>query len=199
MIGLGQVVSPDYFLSMYQGYPNPISVAMSEYNSADLEVSVDNGTIDGSNGSYTVTPQRTGKLKISVSSQGKNLGNVEFTVYEVPEPKIDFKGIKSGSTVTKSNLISKGTPRLTTTEMMKLFKGIKYRVNGFDVLVSSKSGNSHISKQCKTLVTGKGREAIESCESGDVVTISNIKYIRFGDSTGKKGKVHEASMTFNIK
>ena len=57
-----------------------MSIAASGYAASDLDVSIDNGTITGSNGSYTVRPDHPGSATITLSSKGKDIQKTEFRV-----------------------------------------------------------------------------------------------------------------------
>ncbi len=64
-------VAPVKMNVLYLGVDNPMSIAASGYAASDLDVSIDNGTITGSNGSYTVRPDHPGSATIYIKQQRK--------------------------------------------------------------------------------------------------------------------------------
>ena len=96
------VVSPDKMNVFYVGVPNPVSVSAPGIPKESLVVSMNGGTISGSNGKYTVTvssPGTTAMVNIAANIGGKvqNIGSSEFRVKRIPDPKAKFAGKTGGS------------------------------------------------------------------------------------------------------
>lgn len=94
------VVSPDKMNVFYIGVPNPVSVSAPGIPKDKVRVTISQGDISGSNGTYSVNVKQTGKVVVTVSGQleaGKTtvLGSSEFRIKRIPPPRVKFGG-KSG-------------------------------------------------------------------------------------------------------
>lgn len=94
------VVSPDKMNVFYIGVPNPVSVSAPGFSKDKIKVSISDGSITGTGGSYTVQVKQVGKVKVTVSGiqdGGKStvLGTTEFRIKRIPPPRVKFGG-KSG-------------------------------------------------------------------------------------------------------
>ena len=189
------VVSPDYMTAMFKGTENPVSISVPGYDSRDLTVRFDAGSIKGSKGKYIATPKAGGGSKGVVSVYGPNskgkkvkLGSVEFDLYDIPAPLIYLP--VSGDKVSTADIINAGGLRYKKEGMLKMFKGIKYSIKSFDVIVQSGStGGSQDAKAVKTLQTGKARKIVSSLSSGDYVLIKNIKFKVNGKTRTYKNEI----------
>lgn len=96
------VVSPDKMNVLYIGVPNPISVSAPGIPKENLRVSINNGSITGSNGKYSVTVNSRGETNVVVSATINNktqtLSSTLFRVKPIPKPTPQFGG-KSGGTL----------------------------------------------------------------------------------------------------
>jgi gliding motility-associated protein GldM len=95
------VVSPDKMNVFYIGVPNPVSVSAPGIPKESLKVSMNGGSINGSNGKYTVNVSSVGNASVNVSGtiNGKSVsfGATNFRVKRIPDPKAKFAGKTSGS------------------------------------------------------------------------------------------------------
>lgn len=97
------VVSPDKMNVLFIGVPNPVSVSAPGVAKGDLRVNMNNGSISGKDGQYTVTVNSPGDATITVSGEltkGKTsvLGSTLFRIKRIPDPKPQFAGKSSGAT-----------------------------------------------------------------------------------------------------
>jgi beta-lactamase regulating signal transducer with metallopeptidase domain len=92
---------------LYLGVDNPVDVAVSGFKSENLEVELDNGRIQGSDGHYIVNPARAGEAVITVYSNGKKTGSVTFRVKSIPDPMARV-GVKASGEITKNELLEAG-------------------------------------------------------------------------------------------
>jgi hypothetical protein len=72
---------------LYIGVDNPIAVASSESGVSELTVSIDNGTISGTDGMYVANPKEPGLATITVNSNGKEIRKAVFRAKFVPDPE----------------------------------------------------------------------------------------------------------------
>ena len=100
---------------LYIGIENPVKIAASGYESSELTVSIDNGTISGSNGEYTIKPKEIGSAVVTISSDGKEIHKTQFRVKSVPDPVAALKTVQgntvnhfTGGTISKKDLLSAG-------------------------------------------------------------------------------------------
>lgn len=80
------VVAPTKMNVFYIGVDNPVSIAVSEYKTDEIEVGVTNGRIKGENGKYQVNPRKPGNSFVFVIAEGDTVGKYEFRVKRVPDP-----------------------------------------------------------------------------------------------------------------
>lgn len=85
------VVAADKMNVFYIGVDNPISVAVPGIASDKLRVTVNNGTITGSNGKYIVKVGNTTETVVQVAAEinpgeVKVVGESKFRVKRIPEP-----------------------------------------------------------------------------------------------------------------
>jgi hypothetical protein len=100
-------IQPTKMNVLYLGVENPVAVAVSGYNSADLEVEIDNGMIEGQDGVYVAMPARAGEANITVMADGKKVGSMTFRVKYVPDP-LPRVGVKNYGPITKNEIIEAG-------------------------------------------------------------------------------------------
>jgi len=193
------VVSNDYLRAMFINQKNKLSVSVPGYNSRDLTVRFDKGSIKGSNGEYIAIPSKGTRSKsegvVSVygpNSKGKKvkLGQIKFKMYPVPIPEMYVDGAVNGSTVSKSKLYNGKGLRYKSTDMLEMFEGIKYSIKRFDMYVNSQSGGQEKATRVKTM-----RQSILSgAVGGDQVVIENIWYEVSGES-----RKYPSSLSFSIE
>ncbi len=109
------VVAPVKMNVLYVGVDNPMAIAASGYEPSELKVTVDNGTIEGSNGNYIIRPDKQGRALVSVSHKDHVIQTSEFRVKTVPDPvaavKVmngDIPDFKINGNITKQELLNAG-------------------------------------------------------------------------------------------
>ena len=102
------IVSPTKMNVFYTPLENPISVSVPGTPQEQLTVSVDNGSISGSGGSYIVKPTKQGTCNVTVFAKvagvTKSLGSVPFRVKVTPDPLAYVAKQRSG-TVKQSDVL----------------------------------------------------------------------------------------------
>jgi gliding motility-associated protein GldM len=102
-------VSPTKMNVLYKGLANPISISVPGISSRDIQVTMQNGTIERTGDSFVAKPDKIGeKAIISVSATidkvVKQIGSTEFRVKLVPNPVATI-GNKSKGSITKNELM----------------------------------------------------------------------------------------------
>ncbi len=65
---------------LYLFLDNPVKIAVPECQASEVEVSIDNGTISGSNGRYTIKPKEIGIATLTIKCAGKEIQKSIFRV-----------------------------------------------------------------------------------------------------------------------
>jgi gliding motility-associated protein GldM len=85
------VVSADKMNVLYIGIDNPVSIAVSGITSDKLQVTINNGTITGSNGKYIARVEKVMETIIDVTAEIKpgeikKVGSSTFRIKRIPDP-----------------------------------------------------------------------------------------------------------------
>jgi hypothetical protein len=191
-------VAPVKMNVLYLGVDNPMAIATSGYETSDLNVSIDNGTITGSNGNYIVRPDHPGSALISVSSKGKVIQKTEFRVKVVPNPVAAIKVLsgdvpdyKSEGEISKKELLTADG----VVAMMQNFDfDLSFKVVSFVMSATvpdSYTVREEISKSNK--FSNSQIDLIKSLVKNQKLTFEEIKVI------GPDGKLRKLSpMVFTI-
>jgi beta-lactamase regulating signal transducer with metallopeptidase domain len=164
-------IAPTKMNVLYIGIDNPVEISVSEQKPEDLEVKIDNGTIQGSMGKYIVNPSKHGKAVITVYSKGNKVKETEFRVKFVPDPVAKIAGIKISGEINKADLL-KQTEIYAEMENFDFdlgFEIVEFTVSGViaNFTVNEVSHNNKFTKKQKNL--------IEKLKNGEKVYIENIK------------------------
>jgi hypothetical protein len=97
---------------LYIGVANPVVIAVSGYDPADLIATIDNGKISGEKGEYVINPANPGTAVLTISCKGKELQQSTFRVKYVPDP-VAVLNISDGSPktegfISKADLLKAG-------------------------------------------------------------------------------------------
>lgn len=130
------VVSPDKMNVFYIGVPNPVSVSAPGIPKESLRVSMNGGSISGSNGKYTVNVSSAGDAKVNVSADinGKvqTIGSTNFRVKRIPDPIAKFAGKTGGN---MSSVVIKSQSNLFAT-LENFDFDAKFNVTRFSLLIA---------------------------------------------------------------
>jgi len=181
------VVSPTAMNILYilgDNIGNPIDVSVPGVAKDKISLTCDNGIIKKVGSTWEVYPKKTGKAKINVSAEIQDkkrfLGNMEFRVKRVPDPKKKLLGSKN-NIIKKSQLLSKNCKVIAQLEDFE-FKGVKYQVVGFTLRTTLK-GEIVTHKAKGNKLTDDMRSTIDYLQIGSFVTFSNIM------AKGPSGKI----------
>ena len=118
------------------GLANPIKIAVENTSSKDILVKCDNGIINGSRGSYVLTPNRTGLAIISifkkVGNTYKKIGESNFRAKPLWDPV--FRIGSGNSYMTKVELANQ---QFVRAELLNSDFDLKFTVDSFKVCVIS--------------------------------------------------------------
>ncbi len=100
-------VAPTKMNVLYIGVDNPMSIAVSGYDSDQLRIAVDQGKVIGENGKYIIKPAQPGTLKVFVYADEELVSETHFRVKTVPDPVAKLAG-KKGGEISKEELLKAG-------------------------------------------------------------------------------------------
>lgn len=176
------VVSATNMNILYKGIENPITIAVSNYDSKDLIIKLNNGTfkcINKNKGEYVVSPSHTGEAVISVyldndfEYQAKK-GSVVFRVKDIPMPIVTIAG-KNGGSISKNELISSSL-------MVELknfdFNGIRYKIINFQINVLGGDGKRRIESTTGNKLSPSMRKLINSSLRDTDIVFTDLTAIR---------------------
>ena len=99
-------VSPTRMNVLYIGIDNPVSIAVTGADMNEIEASIDNGSIAGKNGDYTVRVKKKGFANILVKAGNKTVTKKQFRVKTLPDPIAVINGVFNKNEITKEELIN---------------------------------------------------------------------------------------------
>ena len=169
------VVSPDMMNVFYIGVDNPVSISAPGTPLDKLKPSIDNGSITGSKGKYTVLVTKSGIAKVAiygVDGTGKSikLGESDFRCKRLPNPKAKFGG-KSGGTVPKAQLTS--TDKVFANLDDFDFKA-QFVVNHFKLFVTKPRQDVQVFEVNGNLLNAAMKGALSGCPPGTRVFFDDI-------------------------
>lgn len=133
---------------LYAAADNPISIYDNEDEFAQIEVSIDNGSIIKVEGtSYIVHPERPGGALLNIRVLNRNgtlkeFKQKRFAVLSLNKPYIAIRGVKNGK-ISKQELLQAGRLELWFSEDMKCnYRILSFTLSDKNDLISGLSSNS---------------------------------------------------------
>jgi len=149
---------------LYLGVQNPVKIAASGYKPSELTVTIDNGTITGTDGEYNISPKEVGKALLTVSFKEKEIQKTEFRVKLVPDPVAAVKvNTEKGTEYISSGYISKKdllSSEGLSVELRNFDFDLKFEVVSFVLSVNIPGGFTYSEKSESYLFTEKQIEQI---------------------------------------
>ena len=196
-VGLGQNIAIENSRAMNIIYPwsNPLTIVVENVPCSNLFVKTDNGSIQGNNCNYTISPETVGRATLSIyqinGTDTLLLGEKKFRVKRFPLSK-PYLGVRN------SGLIS--------LPFLKAQLGVMVRIENFDINASVRVKNYRISiirkddliKQFNNegpKFTTEVREYFKSLKSGDKIFIDKV----FVRTPGVKDYIEVDSSEFIIE
>lgn len=128
------VVSPTEMNVFYNGIDNPVEISVPGYPANAIRPSINNGVMRGSGTRWTVSPNRLGTAKVSVSVMidgvSRSMGTKDFRVERVPPPLPTLAG-KKGGTLRRSAVLAELGLKAEMPEWFK-FGGVSYTITSFE-------------------------------------------------------------------
>ncbi|HEY0057181.1 MAG TPA: gliding motility protein GldM [Pedobacter sp.] len=171
------VVSPTKMNVFYIGVPNPVSISAPGIPKESLRVSMNGGSISGSNGTYTVKVSSAGTARVNVAAEinGKtqNIGTQEFRIKRIPDPIPQFAGKTSGA-LSSVQIKSQNTvyAKLNGFEFDAVFN-----VTGFNLLIAKPRADVILLKASGNDLTPAMRTAMNTVSPGTRVIFDNIEAV----------------------
>lgn len=169
---------------LYTGVENPLKIAVAGMDCADLDVTIDNGIIDGENGNYIISHAKPGKAMVKVKYRGEVIQETEFRVKRIPNPLTtsneDHK-VFSGK-ITKEEILKWGT-----VEFLYKYLDIDYNVQVifFNIIIVPINDGERTdpvpSFSYNKYYTETQLGLINKLKSGDLVYFEDIIVLGFGD------------------
>jgi hypothetical protein len=180
------VVAPTKMNVLYIGVDNPISIAVSGYESSQLRAEVDSmGRIEGENGMYVIRPIKPGLLKVSVFADDNLVAERFFRVKTVPDPVAMVAG-KRGGDISREELLK--TDRVEI--VLENFDfDLKFVTAEFTVTILEPEGYIKEYKSNSALITEDQKKLIRQAKEGFPVYFKDIKAIGPDGSLRDMGQI----------
>jgi gliding motility-associated protein GldM len=166
-------------LTLYNGFPNRLSISIPGVSPDKLSVTAGSATVTKVKpGEYTVKPNGTGNIELVVTGEmpngTKKVMKKSYKIKNLPTPTVTLMGKTSGS-VSRGQvkqLVSKG---LTATKPLDFDIEYPVTVTGFSVLISKANGADEELKSNSNMFTAEMQSRIGQLQSGGFFSITNIK------------------------
>lgn len=176
------VVSADKMNVFYIGIDNPVSIAVPGIANDKIKVSINNGTISGSNGKYVVKVDKVTETIIEVSAEIKpgeikKFGSSTFRVKRIPDPTpVIGKTFNNSSHTFMSKEELLKNPEITVS--MNLPFDLKFEVVSFTLTFTVDRGSE---KDLISLIANGSKftqqmiDAINKLPKNSIIYIEDIK------------------------
>jgi N-acetylmuramoyl-L-alanine amidase len=176
-------IALDKMNMLYIGVDNPVSLAVSGYNTEDLIISMQNGTIAGKDGKYIARVSNTNPAEIIIETiengKRKLLGRQTYRVKRVPDPVDRIAYSDFDYTINpKLGIDGSGKVRLKTDDFLnakKITAGTGYEVTEATVYFS---GAGFPKVKYSTLngnELSKLKENSANCVAGSIISFDNVR------------------------
>lgn len=169
------VVSPDKMNVFYIGVDNPVSVSAPGIPKENLRVTMNGGSIGGSNGKYTVKVSSPGEATVNVAAEiapGKvqTIGTTQFRVKRIPDPVARFGG-KTGGTLSSVAIKAQNN-------VFAVLEGFdfdaKFSVTRFSVIIAKPRADAIVLQTSGNSLSGAMKSALAGIGPGTRVIFDNI-------------------------
>ncbi len=163
-------ISPTKMNVLYVGIDNPIKVAVSGYESTEIDVAITNASIRGKEGEYIVNPKRPGSSIFVVRAKGEVVQQTTFRVKGLPDPMVMVAG-KRGGEISKNVLLAQEA----VFAMMANFDfDIEFKIEGFTVSTTDEDGYYIEVNSGSNKITKEQKQLIENCPVGARVNFEQV-------------------------
>lgn len=165
-------VTPTKMNVFYIGVDNPVVASAAGVSASKLNVSMTNGTITGSGGSYNVRVTTQGEAVVTVAAENKTYGKFPFRVKMIPDP------IASVGSLEGNGNMSAGELRVQRGVMAKLKNfdfDAKFEVLSYDMVFAARRQDLAVSKGNGPLFNPQMLGYLQQAKPGDLVYIENLR------------------------
>jgi gliding motility-associated protein GldM len=159
---------------LYIGYPNPVFVAAGGAGAEQLSVSISGGggSIQGGKGEYIArVSSQTDNCIITVSANGKVLGQQSFRVRSLPDPVATVGGNASGDNINAAAFKAQAGVGAYVKDFPL---DLKYSVTSFSIVADTEDGDVATADCTGNAWSPKARQIINGLKAGQLITIENI-------------------------
>jgi gliding motility-associated protein GldM len=159
---------------LYIGYSNPVFVAAGGAGAEQLSVSISGGggSISGGRGEYIArVSSQTDNCIITVSANGKVLGQQSFRVRQLPDPVATVGGEQSGANVSAAAFKAQAGVGAYVKDFPL---DLKYNVTSFSIVADTEDGDIATADCTGNAWSPKARQIINGLKAGQLITIENI-------------------------
>lgn len=174
--------------TFYTNYNNPIKIAVSDYKTSDLDVSIDNGTIHRQNDEFIVKPEFVGKATITISHQDQIISQSTYNVkddlefaYGLKTPNNTYKLGRVGGNI---YLSKEEIKKLESIEFVSLNSNfeipvevVSFNLYGTinDKVKESSSNSRFFTKEQKTILTNS---------KSNIFLVTDVHVVNKDDESG---------------
>lgn len=186
----GAVVDPTAMNVIYAGVPNPIMVSVPGVDSDDLNVVSTKGGVSvkktGKGYDVFIKSKTFNDFKLVVKNKktGKSYGDKQFRVKSLPKPEPTFAGMGSSDATIKRAVLA-GSEYVFAELKDFVFKGVKYEIKSFSVVINIAGQNKSIDAVGNKLPSSVSAY-FKKIKAGQTVIFNNI--IAVGND-GKRQKL----------
>jgi len=169
------VVSPDKMNVFYIGVDNPVSVSVPGIPSRNIRISMSAGSLNGSNGKYTVKVNSPGLVTVSVSaeiSKGHTelLSRTQFRAKRIPDPVAKFSGRTGGNVPT----VALKAQDAIYASLDNFDFDAKFRITRFSMIVANPRETASVQVTSGNSLNSEMRTSLEGIKPGSRVIFDNI-------------------------
>ena len=165
---------------IYLGVDNPVIIASSNHKGDMLEVTIDNGTITGTNDNIMIRPEKAGKATIKISSNGDIIGEKTLRVLSLPNPTAGIKAEVDGQT---KFMIKDGISLKTLLETDEVHAELKdflwdaeFKVVSFNLVVTNR-GITKVEKSASNQFTEGQKDLLKTTGPGQIIILEDVNAI----------------------
>ncbi len=164
-------VSPTKMNVFYIGVDNPVQISAAGVSASKLNVTMDNGSISGSGGNYTVRVTTQGKTNVNVSANGKSYGAFPFRIKLIPNPIAKVSGMPGGRINAAVWKAQKGV----IADLENFDFDAKFEVLSFNMFYQPKLQDPGIASATGPYFSAAMQAFVSKAKPGDIFYIEEIK------------------------
>jgi len=165
-------VSADKMNVFYIGVDNPVSVSAAGVGLNDVTASCSGCQMKKTGpGKYNVRATKQGKVNVSISAKGKNMGSSEFRVKRIPDPTPKIGVLKSGTPVSSGSMAAQS---FLQADLENFDFDAKFKVLSYDMWLISPGKSSFRSRGGGSQLPADIKKNLRRVGPGWIVLATNI-------------------------